>query len=418
MFKKLRNKFLLINVIAIINVLIISFFAVFFITLDRVKTDVKKELAMVYSTRINNPIINDFMPTIIENENNDFFNLRTLSFWIELNEKAEPLVIHSSRGWTNTENLENIAYQLLEKALTKKNASSFFKYGDNYYAYELLSVGHGYRIAFVDITNNVKVLLSFIYSFLLVSILSGIVIVIFSKFAADAAIKPINETYDKQRRFISDASHELKTPLTIINANVDLVLNDKIKKQEKNLNYIKTEGARMTKLINDLLYLSKMEQANDQQVLTRFDFGETLTNSMLAMEALIFEKNLKLNYDIEPYSFVKGDEEKLKQVIIIIMDNAIKYCTGAGKITVNLKRENKEMVLTIENTGVGIDQKDLENIFERFYRADESRNKETGGFGLGLSIAKTIIDEHKGKIKITSIKNKKTTVTIVLPCSE
>ena len=399
MFKKLRNKFLIINIIAITAVLLSSFLAIFFMTLNNVKTDVTHQLNNVFTNHSDNR----YSESIIFG---DFSDYRTLAFWVELDIHKNPMVYYIPNFWTDMGQMNKDVGTLLQKSLKSSKTSSYFKEGNHYYAYKLIPTISGYRIGFLDITNNVKVLQSFISSFILVSAASGVVIFIFSKYAADKAIKPIGEAYDMQKQFVLDASHELKTPLTIINANVDLMMKQPLEDHDKNLSYIKHEGERMSNLVNDLLTLSKLEQTQDELVYSKLKLSQLLEESILPIEALIYEKHLSLDVSIEPNLYVKGNDIQLKQVILILMDNAIKYCSDNGDIIVRLHKDSKAINLSVENTSETLSDDDLKNVFERFYRVDPSRNKSTGGFGLGLSIAKNIMDVHKGDITMASYNNK------------
>jgi signal transduction histidine kinase len=229
---------------------------------------------------------------------------------------------------------------------------------------------------------------------------------------------PVQEAFEKQKQFVADASHELKTPLAVINTNVDVLLSngeDTINNQSKWLNYIKSESERMTKLTNDLLYLTQMDYSDNKLIFTKLNLSESVESIILAMEAVIYEHNLSLNYDVEPELIAYGNDEQIRQVVMILLDNAIKYTNQKGSISVTLKRQNSDIMLSVSNTGEGIHQEHLKKIFDRFYRTDKSRSRRLGGYGLGLSIAKAIIDQHKGKIYAESILNKSTTFFVRLP---
>lgn len=337
----------------------------------------------------------------------------TFSIVLDNNKKVESI---NNPHFNNI--TDDIATDLLNVALKEKKDYGFFKYDNSYWAFKLVQSDNGYKMALVDITNNVSVLTNFVYAFLAVSFFSLIIIFIFSRYFANKAIQPIKDAFDKQKNFISDASHELKTPLTIINTNIDYILSNKeetIENQEKWLNYIKSEGIRMSKLTNDLLYLAKVDNFEKSTIHNIFNLSETIENSILPMEAIIFEKDLKLDYNIEPDIFINGNAQQIKQVAIIILDNAIRYSNEKGTITIKLEKHHKDIILSVKNTGIAIEKENLDKVFDRFYRTDESRNRQTGGHGLGLAIAKSIIDEHHGTIKASSIVNDSTTFTITFP---
>lgn len=206
-------------------------------------------------------------------------------------------------------------------------------------------------------------------------------------------IAPIETTFKKQRQFIADASHELKTPVAVILANAEAMQQDD---DPKWLTNIEEEAIRMNGLITSLLDLARSEQAQLQ--LEPVNLSRLLEKQCLIMEAAMFEKHLELVEHIEEDVKVMGQPSSLVQVIAILIDNAIEH--SQGKVIATLRRQGKEVVMMISNTGVPIPPEERERIFERFYRADTSRNRAAGRYGLGLAIAKSIVESHHGKIRV------------------
>jgi two-component system, OmpR family, sensor histidine kinase CiaH len=199
---------------------------------------------------------------------------------------------------------------------------------------------------------------------------------------------------------------------------VDVLLSnseDSIKSQSKWLSYIKSEVERMTKLTSDLLYLTQMEYSDVKMIFSEFNLSDTVENVVLTMEAVIFENNAALNYNIEPNLMTQGNSEQIKQVVMILLDNALKYTDLSRTIDLVLKKEHNNIFLSITNTGKGIPAELLDKVFDRFYRVDRSRSRNSGGHGLGLSITKAIISQHGGKIWASSILNKSTSFNISFP---
>lgn len=413
MFKKLRNRFLFINMIAIVLVLLVAFIAIFTITLSNVQDDIRMQLERTAFQNISIPNKPNNIEIISNNPDN--FSSPSITFWIALDNEKNILEVFNPNYSGLTEDAAN---EMAELVLEKTNSSGYFKMNGSYWAYQLSETFIGYKLTFLDVTNSFNILSNLLYSFLLVSAVTILVIFLFSKYFADKAIQPIQETFDKQKQFVSNASHELKTPLTVINTNIDLVLTNPdstIQSQEKWLQYIKEESNRMSKLTNDLLYLARMDYTEQNKVLLSIDFSSLVEKSILPMEAIAYEKEITLTYQIAPNIQILGDPDQLQQVIIIILDNAIKYCNPNGTVSIDLINNTTTATLKITNTGSGIDSEHLTHIFDRFYRVDSSRNRTTGGYGLGLSIAKSIVDAHKGKIEIQSSSDTNTTVKITLP---
>lgn len=210
--------------------------------------------------------------------------------------------------------------------------------------------------------------------------------------------RPVEEAFNKQKSFISDVSHELKTPLAVITANSD-ALESEIG-ESKWLGYIKNEAYKMSGLVNSMLTLTRMESKENRQPFRRIDFAETVRSAVMAFESIAYEKNVDLSVKIPAPVFVSGDEEKLSRLAAILTDNAVKYTEPGGKITVSLKSGRNKAVLEVANTGKEIAPEDRKKIFDRFYRADKARSRESGSYGLGLSIAKTIVSSHHGSISV------------------
>ena len=237
-----------------------------------------------------------------------------------------------------------------------------------------------------------------------------LVIFIIAKKISEIIVRPVEETFEKQKQFVSDASHELKTPLAVIEANAD-VLEDKVG-ENKWITYIQKEVKSMNKLVNDLLTLARIGNTNDTNN-QKFDLSKEIQMSVACFESLIFEKKINLENNIQENIEFNGDPEDIKHIISILVDNAIKHTNENNKIIVNTKKEKNEIKIEIINQGEPIAKEDQEKIFERFYRVDKARSRSEKRYGLGLSIAKGLVDKYNGTIKASS-KNNFTTFTVIL----
>ena len=226
------------------------------------------------------------------------------------------------------------------------------------------------------------------------------------------AVKPVKISFEKQRRFVGDASHELKTPLSVIATNMDVLVSEV--GENKWTGYIQKEVHRMSNLVKDLLYLAKSDASKEINDFIEFDLSRAITSAVLPFETLIFDSGKKLTINIQENVMYKGVQQRIEQLIIILLDNAIKYSYEGTEIKIELKTNGTKKIITVYNWGEGIPLEKQKLIYERFYRLDSSRNRNTGGFGLGLAIAKNIVDSHKGKIHLTSEQGKFTEFTIVL----
>ena len=215
---------------------------------------------------------------------------------------------------------------------------------------------------------------------------------------------------NKQMHFISDASHELKTPLTIISANAEVLKGIDDNQWVKN---ISTQTERMSVLVNDMLTLTRIEERRKKRSLIDFDLSTETLNSALQFDTVAFEKGKTIVTDVVPDVKITADIHAFKQLLSILLDNAVKYATENTEIVVSLKKENGKTVLTVKNFGSDVPNEDSFKIFERLYRGDQSRSRESGGCGLGLSIAKSLCDANKWKISAHSRYNESMTITVV-----
>lgn len=226
---------------------------------------------------------------------------------------------------------------------------------------------------------------------------------------ADEIVGPLEEGYKKQKQFISDAGHELKTPISTIYANAEMLERE----MGRNgwLTNIQFENKRMEELVKQLLELAKAD--NITPVLEVVNMSRIVLGGMLPFESIAFEKGYVMSSHIEEGLYIKGDHKQLGQLVAILIDNALSHAEGKGCISVMLKMESNTVVFAVSNPGKEIPVQEREKIFERFYRMDESRNLN-GHYGLGLAIAKSIVTSHKGKITV-DCKNETTTFTVFLP---
>lgn len=274
----------------------------------------------------------------------------------------------------------------------------------NNFQFYQLPKENGTLMVFTDKRAELDMLSKLMRTTIIIGIAAFLILSVAAYFLSRQVMKPLKTAFEKQKQFVSDASHELKTPVTVISANAD-VLADEIG-ENKWLTYIKSQTERMNILVNDLLNLTRLENNTADFVKTDFDLSKAVVNTALPFECQAFETNKKFELDIEEGIFLNGSERHIKQMTAIFIDNALKYSGDGGIVRVTLKKSGDKRFLSIYNTGTGVKDSEKDKIFERFYRSDESRNRATGGYGLGLAIAKSIIDRHKFKVSVENIEGK------------
>lgn len=443
MFKKLRNRFLILNMSITSLVMIVAFFIIYMTTYKNIQVENQRKLNVMSGARVHviTEKIEDSETNVISQRQSingsleKGLTVRVLSpgyfpsFNLEVDTDGNILQINSfidmpketyqkavEMAWNNKKNNSTISLEgklWLYSISTKDNYKIVNKNGRQ----TVINGNNGkHIISFLDITDTQKTLRDLFLTFLFVGCAMLGVIFLISLYFANGSIKPISEAWEKQRQFVADASHELKTPLSIINANYDALLANKeesIQSQMNWLDYMKIGTDRMAKLINDLLLLAKMEDVNIGINKMPFNISNVVKEVLLSMEAVISEKGLIISQSIQPNIIINSDEEMVKQVFMILYDNAIKYSDSNGTIDVSLWKYRRRIVFSIKNNGKGIPKQDLPKIFDRFYRSDQSRTGENGGYGLGLSIAKSCIDKLGGQIQVMSLENEFTAFEVI-----
>lgn len=410
MFTRLRNRFLILNLVLISVMMLLAFSSIYIITYNNVYSDIRMELNRISE-------FNRKPAHGPEQQKPGFDNTpppdRSVSFTIYTDSSWNTTLTSSIFG------LDEEFYEAAKNAAMAKNtATGNLKLDGTHWVFMIKPSADGYRLIFLDISPQQGILTNLIYTFLVVAAVMLVFIYLISRFFANKAIKPVKDSFEKQKQFIADASHELKTPLTVINTNVDVLLSNGdsgVSSQSKWLHYIKSEVERMTKLTNDLLYLAQLDYSDVKMIYSDFDFSETVESVILTMEAAIFENDISLEYKVEPGLLIHGNNEQVRQVVMILLDNAVKYSNSKGTVSLFLKRNGNNAALSVINTGEGITEEHIDKIFDRFYRTDKSRGRKSGGYGLGLPIARSIIEQHRGKISAKSIVNESTTFSIELP---
>ncbi len=281
------------------------------------------------------------------------------------------------------------------------------------YAFTIHNKPYGMIIVFMDVKPYQEANESLMRTTLFIGVTAILLFFIISIFLAKWLVRPVTTTLDKQKRFISDASHELKTPLAVISANTD-VLEAEIG-ENKWLGYIRSESSRMSELVNELLILARLEDKTGHRLIIQpLDLTALVLQTALPFESTVFEMGKRFSVEAQPDVTYVGDASTIKHILTILIDNAVKYSEEHGEISVKLYTRSNRRIIEVYNTGEGVPKEKLTRIFERFYREDEARNSKNGGYGLGLAIARSGIQAHGGKIFAQSEYGKWIRFTVVL----
>lgn len=398
MFKKLRNKLIFFNVGILTVLLLVIFGSLYITTYNDVHNRIDSELLRLLEPQgqdapdepLDDPLQGD--------------PIQSVSFVLEITDGV------ISNSFSRIDFTQDFYDEIFIEATDIEGS---FTVDSQTWQYKSKDLQSETLYAFTNITNNQALLTSTLTSYVTIFIISFILVALISYFITSKSIKPVKETFDNQKRFISDASHELKTPLTVINANVDVLLSQNSNEEDKKwLGYIQKEVSRMNKLTHNLLYLANVGNEEATITTSELDISSELESLVLGVEALVYEKDIKLEYNIDPSLEVLFNQEQLNQAIMILLDNAIKYTPNKGVISVSLNKTNNHVSFKIKNTGKGINEENIPHLFDRFYKIDESRQNTNESYGLGLSILKAICDQHNAKIYVSSEVDSYTEFTI------
>lgn len=394
MIGSLRRKFISISMISIF----IVFSCIFISLMVFTKIQTNRSVDMLVDTiSSNDGVFPKFDPSkqrmLVQMPYSDViteetqFSTRFFSVWLD----DEKQIVN-----TNMDSVSTITEQDVEDYTDKvlKRGKERGWIGD--YRYRIMDTENGTTVVFVNGNTYNNTSNRLLFTALLVLLGSASLILILTIVVSKRAVRPVAESYEKQRQFITDANHELKTPLTLILSNLDIVESELGKNEW--LDDIRSEGERMGLLINQLVTLSRMDESTDSVMREEFNLSSAVADTVSEFESLAEERGHTLTSSISPSVYYYGDESLIRRLTAILLDNAIKYCDAGGNIQLSLTCR-RHPVLIVENTYQDVDKLELNRLFDRFYRADKARTF-SGSFGIGLSIAQSIVKSHKGNIAV------------------
>lgn len=396
MIKKLRKKFIFINMILISFVLLTTFGILLFFHQKNLESEVTTRMTQLLERPMNSeekrpvadfekyrPEPSDFIPVY------DVFT------------DPQGNIREQETGYFSLSS--DILSLAVEKVLSVSEEKGILR--DLNLRYLKRTIPNGIHIVFADQNYEISSLRSMMISCIIVLFLALIAFFFITLFLSKWVLHPVEQAWSQQNQFVADASHELKTPLTVILANLNILRahpDDTIRSQMKWLENTYAESTRMKKLVDHLLFLAKSDAKQISVPFSSLNLSDIVWSCLLPFESIAFEQKITITEEISPDLWIRGNEQQIRQLIIILLDNACKYTDQNGTVRFLLNAEQNKISLKVSNTGEPIPPEDLEHIFERFYRSDKSRSRKQGGYGLGLAIAHSIVLKHSGKIHASS----------------
>lgn len=412
MFRSLRLKLTLINV-AVIGMILLIFSAVAYgITAEKSERLSREILEMAAIDAGNDT--GQFLEY-----HNQFFDTRSHRidyFFVRVDERGR--ITGASPG---TEAGSEFLQSLVSKTLSLNRDEGTFSLpgGRKYRFYKTpLAGGSGSALVFLDAGVERRLLGHLVPS--LAAAGAGVLAFVFlgSFLMAGRALVPVKEAWERQKNFVADASHELRTPLAVMQTNLELVMDnneDTVESQMEWLKNVHSENKYMSRLVENLLFLARSDSHRGVPQMTDFILNNAVREALAPFEPVAAGKGIKLDLDEEAQVSVFGSQVRITQLVVNLLENAVKFTSPGGRIALSVRDRGKYAEVTVSDTGIGMAKDHLDKIFNRFYRVDRARSRQGGGFGLGLAIADCIVREHRGTITVTSSPGEGSAFRVTLP---
>jgi signal transduction histidine kinase len=404
--RTLRKKFIAINMLLILLVLLVVFSAVCVSAYKREADESRMTLQMLADRQDGQKP----RPFYVGQRLPDDF-VRSPAFVFRTDPAGSPQLLFADNISVTEDSLRRIAREI---AVAPENEGVLKPYNLRFLKRPERG---GLKVALIELSEERAAIRNtvLISALSLLASLSAFFVVSF--FLSGWVFKPAEYAWQQQRRFVADASHELKTPLTVILANAGILKNgcgERERDLRKWIDNTEAEAKKMKRLVDDLLFLAKSDGAGRPAAHVKLNFSDLVQSATLSFESLAFNRRIRIDASlVEPNIFVSGDEFKLHRLVSILTDNAVKYAEDAGTVRIALSIRRSKAALSVHNGGIPVSASDLAHLFERFYRADRARTGE--GYGLGLAIAKSIAEQHGGRILAESDAARGTVFTVLLP---
>lgn len=391
MVSKFRRKLIIVTTLAVVFVMTIIFAMINLINYSQITSSADKMLTLIAENKGIVPAPPPEAPErdTIQSQLTEESQYQTRYCIVQLNKNNEIIDVNTSHiaAISDTE-ASGYALEILSA-----DSQSGYKEA---YRYKVVPTDFGRIVIFLDCSMQLDSFFSMMAISGMIAIMCSFAIFLVIFMFSKRFIRPMVDNIEKQKRFITDAGHELKTPLAIINANVEVM--ELMSGKNEWTDSIKNQVTRLDQLVKSMLLLAKMEENTLTPVFVDFDLTKAFTEITEPFEIMAQQQDKKLTIRAQENIRMYGDESAIRNLISILVDNAIKYCTTDGIIEATLRRDGKALKIKVRNSADSENNDNLNRLFDRFYRSDSSRSRESGGFGIGLSMAQTIVDSHKGKI--------------------
>ncbi|MDD3192260.1 MAG: HAMP domain-containing sensor histidine kinase [Oscillospiraceae bacterium] len=413
MIKKLRQKFVLIAMSSLVLVLVIILGAINGVNFYRINQEADSLLEILADNEGHFPEFEKEKPP----KDNRSFSLKMTE---ETRFETRYFLV-----WTNPSNTvtqintghiaavsSSDAQEFADRVLAEGKTSGYLEH----YKYLVREKDYGRLVVFLDCHSNLDTMFSFLLLSLGIGTLCVLVVFLLVSVLSQRAIKPIVESIEKQKQFITDAGHEIKTPLSIIAANADVL--ELTGGTNEWVDSIRNQTMRMNSLVQELLTLTKMEEEQRVFQFSTFSLSQDVRDAAESFYILAQSAHIALTTQIQEDIIIYGERESIRKLLSILLDNAVKYAGEGGWIRIQLRMEGKVAYFAITNSYEDLESLDFSKLFDRFYRSDQSRSRMTGGYGIGLSIAKAIAEGHKAKIQVRREQEDGICFSVAFPLKE
>lgn len=408
MIKKLRRKFIAAAMISVFTVLVLILGSILIVNYESVKSTADERIELIEDNGGYFPNTQDFFAIFGFSDKGRLTQetpFDTRYFSVKFNSSGEAVSVY-------TESIaavdDETAVELAQSITGKSRTEGFY----GIYRYRVSDYVNGKLVIFVDVAREIESFRSFLSACIAAGVIGILLVFGLVVFFSKIVVKPMAESYEKQKRFITDASHEIKTPLAIINSANEVVEMEN--GESEWTRSISNQVGRLTSLTQKLVMLSRMDEESYKPQKINFNLSDVCLDTAHSFDAVAQTKEKIYEVNICPDITYNGDEQSIIQLVSLLLDNAMKYSSEKGRIAFSLTANGKNKVITVENTVDEIKKGNLNILFERFYRNDSSRSSKTGGSGIGLSVARAIVNAHGGKISAQSPDGKSIIFTVLL----